>query len=375
MDIETKAVHIGHEIEKGTGAVSPPIYLTTTFERDADGSYPREYIYNRLQNPNRKSLEQALLVLEEGKAALAFSSGLAAIMAVFQSLSAGDHVLAADDLYHGTVKMLQEVFAPWQLQITFVDMSDFAAIREALQKNTKIIFTETPSNPLLKITDIEAVAELAHQVGARLVCDNTWATPLLQKPLLQGADIVVHSTTKYIGGHSDVLGGAVIGKEEDAFWQRLKLVQQIGGAVPSPFDCWLLLRGIQTLPCRLEKQCQTAAKIAVFLEQHPKIERVFYPGLKTHPGHEIALKQMKTFGAMLSFQVKGKEKEALALTGGVKIITRATSLGGVESLIEHRASIEGPGSKTPVNLLRFSVGLESADDLIADLSQALEAIN
>lgn len=372
MKVETKAIHLGHEIDSSTGAVAPPIYLTTTYEREADGSYPHGYSYSRSNNPNRQNLETALAGLEDGAVAAAFSSGLAAITAVFQALSTGDHVIAPNVLYHGTTRILKEIFRPWNLQVSFVDITNKHLVENAIQSNTKIIYLETPSNPMLEITDIESIAALAHSVGARCVCDNTWATPILQRPLELGADLVVHSTTKYFGGHSDVLGGAVIGKHDDDFFDRIRQIQQIGGAVPSPFDAWLLLRGVQTLPCRVRNHAENAFKIARFLEEHPNVERVYYPGLPGHPGHEIARKQMSMFGGMMSFQAVGDKQRALDITGKLKVITRATSLGGVESLIEHRASIEGPESKTPDNLLRLSVGLENVDDLIDDLDNALK---
>jgi cystathionine gamma-synthase len=371
LNIETRAIHIGHNVDSSTGAIAAPIYLTTTYEREADGSYPKGYVYSRMNNPNRQNLEQAIANLEGGTAAAAFSSGLAAIMTVFQVLSAGDHVVVSSDLYHGTTKILKDIFGPWNLQVSFVDTSIAAEVSQALQANTKLVYLETPSNPTLKITDIQAISAIAHSVGAHCVCDNTWATPILQRPLELGADLVIHSTTKYFGGHSDVLGGAVVAKNDDAFFQRLRLIQQIGGAVPSPFDCWLVLRGLQTLPCRIRNHSENARKIAEYLAEHAKVERVYYPGLPTHPGHGIAQQQMSLFGGMLSFQVVGDQATALAVTGKLKIITRATSLGGVESLIEHRSSVEGPESKTPNNLLRFSVGLENVADLIADLEQAL----
>jgi cystathionine gamma-synthase len=371
MDFATKAIHLGHELEKSTGAVSPPIYLTTTFEREADGSYPRGYIYSRLSNPNRDALEKCLAGLENGESAAAFSSGLAAIMTLLQALKPGDHVLSSTDLYHGTVHMLKDIFVPWGLQVTFVDMTDIAAVEAGIKENTKLVFLETPSNPTLKITDIAAVSAIAHRAGAVCACDNTWATPVLQRPLELGADLVIHSTSKYFGGHSDVLGGALVSKHDDEFFQKIRMIQRIGGAVPAPFDCWLVLRGTQTIHCRVMNQSESACKIARFLEQHPQVEKVYYPGLSSHQGHEIAARQMSGFGSMLSFQVHGGKEKALELTGKLRIISRATSLGGVESLIEHRASIEGPESSTPDNLLRFSVGLENVDDLIADLEQAL----
>jgi cystathionine gamma-synthase len=373
MKIETKAIHLGHEVDPQTGAIAAPLYLSTTFERDPDGSYPRGHIYSRLSNPNRDALERCLSGLESGEAAAAFASGLAAITTIFQALSPGDHVIASQELYHGTTHILRDIFEPWGLKVSFVDTTDLSQVAAAVQDTTKIIFLETPSNPLLTIADISAIAAIAHKIGARCVCDNTWPTPMLQRPLELGADIVVHSTTKYFGGHSDVLGGAVISKVKDDFFDKIRMLQQIGGAVPAPFDCWLILRGTQTLGCRIRNHSENALAIAKFLQQHPKIERVFYPGLPDHPGHEIALRQMSQFGGMLSFQIRGTKEQAFAFTGKLKIIRRATSLGGVESLIEHRASIEGPQSKTPENLLRFSVGLENVDDLITDLDEALRA--
>jgi cystathionine gamma-synthase len=373
MHIETLAIHAGHNIDPNTGAVTPPIHLSTTFERSKEGSYPYGYVYSRTGNPNREALEQCLSALEGGTATAAFASGSAATMSVFQALSPKDHVLAPKDAYHGTAKLLEEVFIPWGLTVTFVDMTNLDQVQAALQPNTKLIWTETPSNPLLKITDITQIANLAHSVGALCVTDNTWATPVLQRPFEQGADLVLHATTKYLGGHSDVLGGAVVSKENDAFFQKIRTIQQTGGAVPSPFDCWLTLRGIRTLPYRMRGHSENALKIAQFLDRHPAVEKVYYPGLEHDPGHDLAKRQMKLFGGMLSFQVAGGQDRALAVCSKVKLFTRATSLGGTESLIEHRASIEGPKTQTPDNLLRASIGLEHVDDLLEDLLQALEA--
>lgn len=372
MKIETLAVHAGHRIDPATGAVAPPIYLSTTFERQADGSYPHGYNYIRDNNPNREALEQALSTLEGGVTAAAFASGSAATMSVFQALSPGDHVIAPLDAYSGTSTQLRELFTPWNLSVTFVDMTNPSQVQQAIQPNTKIIWVETPSNPMLKITDIGKIADIAHQVNAICVCDNTWASPIGQRPLNFGADLVVHSTTKYLGGHSDVMGGVVIAKVDNAFSQRIRTIQTAGGAVASPFDCWLILRGIQTLPYRMRAHTENALKVATFLSTHPNVEAVHYPGLAQHPGYEIAAQQMQLCGGMLSFQVKGGREEAFAVAAKLKLFTRATSLGGVESLIEHRASIEGQYTKTPENLLRVSIGLEHAEDLIADLAQALE---
>lgn len=371
MKIETLAVHAGHNPDLATGAIAPPIYLSTTFEREADGNYPHGYDYARSNNPNRAMLEKCLYELEQGTAAAAFASGSAATASVFQALSPGNHVIAPNDAYSGTPFLLKKVFAPWGLEVTFVDMTDLTQVEAAIQPNTKLIWIETPSNPMLKVTDIGKVAAIAHQVQAYCVCDNTWATSILQSPLEMGADVVVHSTTKYLGGHSDVTGGAVITKVEDDFFQRIRTIQTAGGAIAAPFDCWLVLRGIATLPYRMRAHSENALKVATFLNQHPAIEAVHYPGLPEHPGYAIAAQQMKLPGGMLSIQVKGGQNQAFAVAAKVKIFTRATSLGGVESLIEHRASIEKPGTKTPDNLLRISIGLEHADDLIEDLAQAL----
>ncbi|GET39858.1 trans-sulfuration enzyme family protein [Microseira wollei] len=371
--IETLAVHAGRGIDPATGAVVPPIYLSTTFERSPDGTYPHNYIYTRTNNPNREALEKCLCELEGGVAAAAFSSGSAATMSVFQALSPGDHVIAPVDAYSGTSLLLREVLIPWGLSVTFTDLSNFTRVEEALQENTKLIWIETPSNPLLKITDIRNIAEIAHRANAICVCDNTWATPVGQNPLKLGADLVVHATTKYLGGHSDVLGGMAISRTETDFFNRIKQIQKTGGAVASPFDCWLVLRGIQTLPYRMKAHAENALKVAEFLSNHPQVEVVHYPGLKQHPGHEIAACQMQLFGGMVSFQVKAGREKAFDVAAKVKLFTRATSLGGVESLIEHRASIEGEGTKTPGNLLRLSIGIEHVDDLIDDLEQALNS--
>lgn len=370
MKIETLAVHAGHTVDPATGAVSLPIHLSTTFERDAEGTYSRGFMYTRNNNPNRQALEQGINVLEGGAAAAAFASGMGASMSIFQALAPGDHVLAHVDAYYGTSRLLREIFQRWGLDVSFVDMSDLHAAEKALRPNTKLAWMETPSNPLLKIVDLAAVAKIVHAAGAICVCDNTWA-PTIQRPFDLGADLVLHSTTKYFGGHCDVLGGIVVSKTEDDFFQRVRGIQYEGGAVPSPFDCWLILRGMRTLPWRMRGHSENAMRVADFLSGHRKVSCVHYPGLKLHPGHEIAAKQMSTFGGMLSFEVKDGRDAAMSVAAKTKIITRATSLGGVESLIEHRASIEGAGTTSPEGLLRLSIGLENADDLIEDLDQAL----
>jgi len=370
MKIETLAVHAGHGIDPATGAVAAPIYLSTTFERDIEGSYSRGFMYTRNNNPNREALERGISALEGGAAAAAFGSGTGATMSIFQALAPGDHVLAHIDAYYGTSRLIREIFLRWGLKADFVDMSDLAAVKNALRANTKLAWAETPSNPLLKVVDLVAVSEIVHDAGALFVCDNTWA-PVLQRPFDLGADLILHSTTKYFGGHCDVLGGIVVAKTENDFVQRIRSIQYEGGAVPSPFDCWLILRGMRTLPWRMRAHSENAMKIAGFLAAHPRVARAHYPGLQSHPGHEIAARQMSAFGGMLSFEVKDGRDAAMSVTAKTKIFIRATSLGGVESLIEHRASIEGPATRAPKGLLRLSVGLEHHDDLIADLDEAL----
>lgn len=369
--IETLAVHAGHSVDVGTGAVTEPIHLSTTYERDADGGYARGFMYSRNHNPNRNALEAALAALEGGAAGAAFGSGLAAVTAIFQGLMPGDHVIAPADIYHGTANVLKHLFAKWKVTVSFIDMTDLNEVRNALTSQTKIIWIETPSNPLLQCVDIAAITEIAHRRGARAIADNTFASPILQQPLALGCDMVMHATTKYLGGRSDVLGGAVISRLDDEHFSELRTAQLFGGAVPSPFDCWLVMRSLPTLPYRMQAHCANASKVAEFLHEHPKVSAVHYPGLKDNRFHAIASRQMSGFGGMLSFEVKGGKDSAMALAAHVEIFTRATSLGGVESLIEHRASIEGPDSKTPAGLLRVSVGLENADDLIDDLTSAL----
>jgi cystathionine gamma-synthase len=371
MRIETLAVHAGHSIDPATGAVATPIHLSTTFERDAEGGYPHGYIYGRSANPTRHALEEGLAALEGGEDAAAFGSGLAASSAVLQALAPGDHVIAPTDVYHGMTKLLREVYMRWGLEVSFVDMTKLDEIKQAVRPKTKLIWAETPSNPLLKITDIAAVAEIAHAAGAICACDNTWA-PIVQRPLELGADLVIHATTKYLGGHSDVTGGTVIAKSKTDFFERIREIQTTCGAVPSPFDCWLILRGMRSLPWRMHAHSENALKVATWLADHQRVEAVHYPGLETHAGHEIAARQMSAFSGMLSFEVRGGREAALGVAARTEIFIRATSLGGVESLIEHRASIKGEDPRTPQGLLRLSIGLEHPDDLIEDLAQALE---
>ncbi|WP_376789226.1 trans-sulfuration enzyme family protein [Thermoflexus sp.] len=371
MRLETLAIHAGARPDPTTGAIAPPLYLSTTFERAADGSYPRGYIYTRHGNPNREALEEAMAALEGGAVAVAFASGSAAAFAVLQTLSPGDHGIAPRDLYHGLARLFREIANGWGISISFVDLTDPSAVEAAIRSNTRLIWVETPSNPMLRITDIARVAAMAHAVGALCICDNTLATPVLQRPLALGADGVVHSATKYLGGHGDAMGGVVVLKEDSDFARRLREIQITGGAVLSPFESWLILRGLRTLPYRMRAHCENAMRVAAFLTQHPAVEAVHYPGLPGHPGHAVAARQMALFGGMVSFQVRGGRDAAFQVATRVRLFTRATSFGGPESLIEHRASIEGPETTTPDNLLRLSIGLEHPDDLIEDLDQAL----
>jgi len=371
MNIETIAIHAGNHTDETTKAVIQPITLSTTFERGEDGEYPGGFSYIRADNPNRKSLENVLAKLENGVDACAFSSGNAAGSAVLQTLPPGSHIIAPDDMYHGLRNLINTVFKEI-LTVDYLDLSDLDAVEAAIKPNTKLIWIESPSNPLLKITDIRSLVSLAQKSSIRVCCDNTFATPVFQNPLNFGADLVMHSSTKYLGGHSDVLGGALIAKSKDEIWEKIKTIQTLSGAVPSPFDCYMTVRGIKTLPYRMRGHAENAKKIASFLQSHSGIEQVFYPGLADHPFHTIAKSQMKDFGGMLSFTVKGNSDDARNVSNKLQLFTRATSLGGVESLIEHRASVEGPDTQTPHNLLRVSVGLEYIDDLIMDLAQALK---
>ena len=370
MKIETIAIHAGNHTDGSSGAVISPIVLSTTFERAADGTYPGGYIYSRAANPNRTLLENVLAKLESGADAAAFATGNAAGMAVFQSLSPGTHILAPDDMYHGLRNQLKNLFAGI-LEFDFIDINDADSLQQHILPNTGLIWIETPSNPLLKVTDIKAVSAIARKNKIKVVCDNTFATPVCQQPLALGADLVMHSCTKYFGGHSDLTGGILITAVKDDWWLKIKQVQEIGGAVPSPMDCYLLTRSIKTLPYRMYGHVNNAQLLTAYLTSHPKVEEVLYPGLSSHPQHYIAKTQMKSFGGMLSFCLKDGPEEAKRVINSLKLFTQATSLGGVESLIEHRASVESPDTKTPFNLLRVSVGLEHIDDLIDDMEQAL----
>ncbi|UJP65269.1 trans-sulfuration enzyme family protein [Mongoliitalea daihaiensis] len=364
MNIETIAIHAGNIVTDSHQPAVMPITLSTTFLHQEES-----LIYSRANNPNRMALEQVLRQLEYGKDAAAFSSGNAAGMAVFQSLEPGSHVIAPDDMYHGLRNQLIHLFRG-VLSVSFVDMANLDAVAAAFRQETALVWIETPSNPLLKIASIQSIAQLAKGHACRVVCDNTFATPVFQNPLTLGADIVMHSTTKYLGGHSDILGGALVTKEQDEFWTKVRMVQHTGGAVPSPFDCYYLCRSIKTLPYRMKGHAANGRAIAAFLDQHPQVEQVYFPGLASHVGNDIAAAQMKDFGGMLSFLISGDASTADNFISKLRYFTNATSLGGVESLIERRAASEGPDTQTPENLIRVSVGLESLEDLIKDLSQA-----
>lgn len=370
MKQETIAIHAGNHTDEFSGAVVQPITLSTTFERKADGSFREGYIYSRASNPNRTSLENVLARLENGADAAAFASGNAAGMVVFQSLAPGTHIIAPDDMYHGLRNQLKLLFAGI-LEFDFIDINDSEVLNAHIKPNTGLIWIETPSNPLLKITDIKTVVAVARQHNIKVACDNTFASPICQQPLTLGADIVMHSSTKYFGGHSDLMGGALITAQDNDWWKRIREIQTMGGAIPSPQDCYMLTRSIKTLPYRIRGHVSNAQALAQFLEAQPAVEQVLYPGLPSHPGHQVAKEQMTGFGGMLSFTLKGGAEAANRVINKLQLFTRATSLGGVESLIEHRATMEGPDTKTPFNLLRISVGLEHIDDLIADMKQGL----
>lgn len=373
MKIDTLSIHSHNHPDPITGAVAPPIHLSTTFARGADGELLGDHVYSRDSNPNRNALESAVSVLENGAAGFAYGSGLAAIFSVVNTLRPGDHVLAPRDVYHGTRALLMEK-AVWGLQVDYVDMDDLDQVEAGLKAGTRLLLLETPSNPMLRITDLRGVVERARSVGALVAVDNTWPTPVLQRPLELGADIVMHSSTKYFGGHSDVLGGVVVLREDDEVAHVMREQQHIIGAVPSPFDCWLIRRGLMSMPVRVRAQTQTAMQIAAYLAAHPAVSRVHYPGLESHPQYDIASGQMEGFGAMLSFQVRDGEAAAAKLAASLRYFTHATSLGAVESLIEHRYRSEGVHSITPKDLLRVSVGLEHVDDLLEDLEQGLRLL-
>ncbi|MFI0230319.1 cystathionine gamma-synthase [Streptomyces sp. NPDC017086] len=373
---ETLAIHAGNTADPLTGAVVPPIYQVSTYKQDGVGGLRGGYEYSRSANPTRTALEENLAALEGGRRGLAFASGLAAEDTLLRTLlSPGDHVVIPDDAYGGTFRLFAKVITRWGVQWSVADTSDPAAVRAAITPKTKAVWVETPSNPLLGITDIAAVAQVAQDAGARLVVDNTFATPYLQQPLSLGADVVVHSLTKYMGGHSDVVGGALIVADQ-ALGEELAYHQNAMGAVAGPFDSWLVLRGTKTLAVRMDRHSENATKIADMLTRHPRVTAVAYPGLPDHPGHDVAVKQMRAFGGMVSFRVAGGEEAALQVCGRTEVFTLGESLGGVESLIEHpgrmtHASVAGSQLEVPDDLVRLSVGIENVDDLIEDLKQAL----
>jgi cystathionine gamma-synthase len=378
MRIETVAVHAGAQVDPATGAVAPAIHPSTTFEREPDGSFPHGHIYTRTSAPNRGALETSLTALEGGAGAVAFASASAATSAVFQSLAPGDHVVAPVDAYFGTGKLLRDVYAGWGLEATFVDMTDLGAVTRAMRPNTKLVWAESPSNPLWKVSDLGRLHAIAHAAGARFVVDNTTATPILQSPFEHGADLVVHATTKYLGGHSDVVGGFAA-TDDDELAQRIGFLQNAAGAVPGPLDCYLVHRGAKTLQLRMARHSASALAVAEMLVEHPAVAAVHHPGLATHPGHAIAARQMSAFGGMVSFQLAAGEAAALEVCRRTEVFTLAESLGAVESLIEHparmtHASVAGTGNEVPADLVRLSVGIEDVEDLLSDLRQALDAL-
>lgn len=371
--IETVAIHGSMRAQKAENSpIVPGIELSTIYEHAKDGHREGDLKYSRLENPNRLELEAVLNDLEKGAEAAAFSSGIAAINAVFQTLSHGDHVLIPNDVYFGTRKLMWEFSERWGLEIDFVDMTNLEVVEAAAKKNTRMIWIETPSNPQMFITDVEAMVKWAADRKVVVAVDNTWPTPFNMNPIDFGVDLVIHSTTKYLGGHSDLIGGAVIAKESGPLMDRVRSVQVVQGGVPSPFDAWMLCRSIRSFPYRMRAHNENASQLATFMTRLSGIEEVFYPGLVSHPGHKIAKTQMRAFGGMISFLVSDGEPAAKKMVASSRIIKAATSLGGIESIWEHRKSTEGPLSQTPDNLIRLSVGLEHIDDLKLDLQQALE---
>ena len=371
--IETVAIHGSMRAQKAENSpIVPGIELSTIYEHAKDGHREGDLKYSRLENPNRLELEAVLNDLEKGAEAAVFSSGIAAINAVFQTLSHGDHVLIPNDVYFGTRKLMWEFSERWGLEIDFVDMTNLEVVEAAAKKNTRMIWIETPSNPQMFITDVEAMVKWAADRKVVVAVDNTWPTPFNMNPIDFGVDLVIHSTTKYLGGHSDLIGGAVIAKESGPLMDRVRSVQVVQGGVPSPFDAWMLCRSIRSFPYRMRAHNENASQLATFMTRLPGIEEVFYPGLVSHPGHKIAKTQMRAFGGMISFLVSDGEPAAKKMVASSRIIKAATSLGGIESIWEHRKSTEGPLSQTPDNLIRLSVGLEHIDDLKLDLQQALE---
>ncbi|KQV23946.1 MULTISPECIES: cystathionine gamma-synthase [unclassified Kitasatospora] len=373
---ETLAIHAGQEADPQTGAVVTPIYQVSTYKQDGVGGLRNGYEYSRSANPTRTALEECLAAIEGGARGLAFASGLAAEDTLLRTvLKPGDHIVIPNDAYGGTFRLFAKVLTRWGVEFSVADTQNLAAVRDALRPSTRAVWVETPSNPLLGISDIAGLAEVAHQAGALLVVDNTFASPYLQQPISFGADVVVHSTTKYMGGHSDVVGGALVAAEA-GLGEELAYHQNAMGAVAGPFDSWLVLRGIKTLGVRMDRHSSNAGKVAELLSGHPKVSQVIYPGLESHPGHDIAAKQMKAFGGMVSFRVNGGEQAAVDVCNRAELFTLGESLGGVESLIEHpgrmtHASVAGSALEVPADLVRVSVGIESIDDLLADLTRAL----
>jgi len=372
----TLAIHAGQEPDPVTGAVTVPIYATSTYKQDGVGGLRSGYEYSRSANPTRTALEECLAAIEGGTRGLAFASGLAAEDTVLRTICApGDHLLLPDDAYGGTYRLIARVLSRWGLEYTAVPLHDPTAVAAAMRPNTTAVWVETPTNPLLNVVDIGALAEIAHAGSARVVVDNTFASPYLQQPLALGADVVIHSTTKYLGGHSDVVGGAAITADAE-LGEQIAFHQNAMGAVCGPFDAWLVLRGIKTLGVRMDRHCENAEQVAQFLAGHPAVSQVYYPGLPSHPQHELAAKQMKRFGGMISFRLVGGEEAALKFSGLTSVFTLAESLGGVESLVEHpgrmtHASVAGSPLEVPADLVRLSVGIENIEDLLSDLSAAL----
>jgi cystathionine gamma-synthase len=374
----TNAIHAGQEPDPTTGAVITPIHQSSTFAQDGVGGLRGGYEYSRSANPTRTALQECLAALEGGRHGIAFGSGMGASDVLLRVLvRPGDHIVIPHDAYGGTFRLVDKVLAAWGVEYTPVDLGDVDALRAALRPTTKVVWCETPTNPLLSIADIAALADVARSAGARLVVDNTFASPYLQNPLALGADVVLHSTTKYVGGHSDVVGGALV-TSDDELVERLRFTQNSVGSVPGPFDAWLTLRGVKTLAVRMERHSDNAERVAELLAGHRSVEKVLYPGLPGHPGHEVAAKQMRRFGGMMSFTVAGGREAALRVCAATQIFTLAESLGGVESLIEHpgamtHASVAGSALEVPDNLVRLSVGIEDVEDLTEDLRQALDA--
>ena len=374
---ETRAIHAGCEPDSGTGAIMTPIFQTSTYVQESPGKH-KGYDYSRTHNPTRTALEKNIASLEEGKYGLAFSSGMSAISTITQMLNAGDHIICSDDVYGGTFRLFDKVLKKFNLEFDFIDLTSLQSLERYIKNTTKLVWLESPSNPLLKLIDIEATAKIAKSRGIVTVVDNTFATPFFQKPLKLGADIVMHSTTKYLNGHSDVIGGALVMNDQELY-NKLQFLQNAAGGVPGPFDCFLVLRGIKTLAIRMERHAGNALKIAQFLENHPKVRKVIYPGLSSHPQHELAKSQMTGFGGIVTFFIKGGLEAARKFLERVKVFSLAESLGGVESLIEHPAIMTHASLPKEIRekigisdeLIRVSVGIENIDDLIDDLKNAL----